>query len=423
MSTVPAPLTNWAGNVTFDAARVYRPTSVDELASLVAASRRIRAMGSGHSFSRVAVAAGDLVLLDRLPRQVDIDPQGATATVSAGMRYAEVATALHQASFGLANLASLPHITVAGSCATGTHGSGSEVPSLAASVVGLRMVGPDGEVRAVRRDTDPETFPGAVVALGALGVVTALTLAIEPAYQVSQTVRLDVPLDEVQARWDDVFDAAYSVSVFTDYASGTASVWLKSRDNRPSSGWSGGRAATVPVHPVPGMPTEWCTGQLGVPGPWYERLPHFRPDYVPGAGQELQSELFVPREVAADALAAIRGIAARVAPLIHIAELRTVRRDDLWLSTAHDRDAAAFHFTWIDDAGAVRPVLAEVEERLAPLGARPHWGKLTTLPPGRVVAGYPRAADFARLAREWDPGGKFRNPYLDTLFPRAPRQR
>ncbi|MEV4894122.1 D-arabinono-1,4-lactone oxidase [Nonomuraea sp. NPDC055795] len=428
------PITNWAGNVTFGAARVHRPESLDELRRVVAAGPRVRALGSGHSFSRVADTGHDLVRLDGLPPTVEIDAERSTAIVAAGLRYAEVAGHLHRAGFALANMASLPHISVAGSCATGTHGSGDGRRCLAAAVVALQLVGPEGDLVELSREHDPDVFPGAVVALGALGVVTRLTLEIEPAFEVAQRVRLDVPLEEVSKRFDEVYGAAYSVSAFTDWRGGKAEVWLKHRldeersgDERPEggrtgsgraeSGWAGGRAAERPVHPVPGMPPESCTEQLGVPGPWHERLPHFRPEFVPGAGEELQSEYYLPREAAGKAFEAIREIGPLVAPVLHVSEVRTVCGDDLWLSPAYGRDTVTLHFTWIRDAAAVMPALAEVEERLMPLGARPHWGKLTTTKPRQISAMYERAPEFGRLARDLDPSGKFRNSYVDALFP------
>ncbi|WP_181019719.1 D-arabinono-1,4-lactone oxidase [Nonomuraea typhae] len=415
------PITNWAGNVTFGAARVHRPATLGDLRHLVATSRRVRALGSGHSFSLVADTVHDLVRLDALPGSVEIDTATSTAAVSAGLRYADVAEHLHHAGYALATLASLPHISVAGSCATATHGSGDGSRCLAAAVVAVEMVGPEGDLVTLSRDHDPGVFPGAVVALGALGIVTRLTLEIEPAYEVAQRVRLDVPLTEVADCFDEVFGAAYSVSTFTDWRSGRAAVWLKHRLDapgpRPESGWAGGRAAERPMHPVPGMPARACTKQQGVPGPWHERLPHFRPAHAPSAGQELQSEYYLPRQAAGKAFAAIAEIGPLVAPVLHISEVRTVRGDDLWLSPAYDRDSLTIHFTWIRDTAAVMPALRAVEERLLPLGARPHWGKLTTARPRQIGALYERAADFARLRRRLDPPGKFRNAYVDALFP------
>lgn len=407
---------NWAGNVRFGAVRVHRPESVDELRRLVRDSDRIRALGSRHSFSPVADTTGDLIRLDGLPPRIEFDSAAGTVTLGAGMRYAEVVGALHDGGFALANLASLPHISVAGSCATGTHGSGDAQPSLAAAVVGLQLVGPDGETRELNRDE--QTFAGAVVALGALGIVTRLTLRVEPAFEVAQRVRVGVPLDEVTGQAEEIFGAAYSVSVFTDWRD-EARVWLKYRTDAGEPGWDGGRSAPGPEHPVPGMPPDACTLQGDVPGPWHERLPHFRADFVPSAGQELQSEFFLPRSAAAEAFTALRGIGDRIAEVLHVSEIRTVRGDDLWLSPAYRRDSVTLHFTWVDDLTAVLPVLAAVEQRLMPLGARPHWGKLTTVAPSVVVAGYERAGDFAQLARSFDPTGTFRNAFVDDLFPTA----
>lgn len=413
-----ARLRNWAGNVGYGAARVHRPESVDALRRAVADARRVRALGSGHSFSLVADTTGDLVRLDGLPPLVEIDTARSTVAVAAGMRYADVAVELHRKGYALPNMASLPHISVAGSCATGTHGSGDGLRCLSASVTALELVGPDGDLRELRRDADAG-FPGAVVALGALGVVTRLTLEVEPAFEVAQNVRLDVPLDDLAARFDEVFGAAYSVSAFTGWRGGEATVWLKCRAGAPEPVWGGGRAASAAVHPVPGMDPAACTVQLGEPGPWHERLPHFRPELTPSAGRELQSEWFLPREAAGAAIAEVRGLAGVLTPVLHISEIRTVRGDDLWLSPAYGRDSVTFHFTWHDDPAGVLPAVAALQERLVPLGARPHWGKLSTTPAGEVAARYDRAADFAALAGELDPGGKFRNAFVDALFPRG----
>jgi xylitol oxidase len=413
MPTSSGPVTNWAGNVTFRAAHIHRPTSVDELRELVARRPKIRALGTGHSFNLIADSTADLVRVDGLPGTVEIDRDRSTVTVAAGLRYAEVAVALERAGFALANLASLPHISVAGSVATGTHGSGDTQRNLAAAVAALTLVGPDGTVVEVHRDSDP----GAIVALGALGIVTALTLDIEPTFQVAQQVYRDVPLTEIAASFDDVYGSAYSVSAFTTWASGRAVVWQKRRVDGDEPAWRGAQPATEPVNPVPGMPATNATRQLGVAGPWHERLPHFRPEFTPSAGEELQSEFFLPRTEAATAIAAVREIGELIASVVQVSEIRTIRGDDLWLSPAYHRDSVAFHFTWIKDMLAVGPVLAQLEQRLLPLGARPHWGKVTSIPAARIVADYACAGDFAALLRRFDPDGKFRNSFVDDLFP------
>jgi xylitol oxidase len=411
------PGTNWAGNVTFRAARVHRPHSIDELRRIVAGCRRIRALGSGHSFSTIADTSDDVVVLNGLPQSVVVDSATLTATVPSGMSYAVLSEHLHRAGFALANLASIPHISIAGACATGTHGSGNDQRVLAAAVSGLQLVGSDGDVVELQRDVNRDKFRGSVVALGALGIVTQLKLDIEPAYDMTQWVHLGIPLDEVGDRLDDVFNAGYSVSAFTDWLSGEAAVWVKCRVDEPRSKWAAGRPADDAVHPVPGMSPHLCTEQLGTVGPWHERLPHFRPKSAAGNGNELQSEVFLPRRFAQGAIAALREISRLIEPVLLVSEVRTVRADDLWLSPAYGRDSIALHFTWTSDAAAVWPALVAIEERLLPLGARPHWGKLTSVDSHAVVTSYERAPDFEQLTYEVDPTQKFRNEFVNSLFP------
>jgi xylitol oxidase len=412
-------LTNWAGNITFGAARVHRPGTLDELQSVVAASDRVRALGSGHSFSPIADTTGDLVSVAGLPATVDVSPDRTTATVAAGMRYGEVAVALQAQGLALHNLGSLPHISVAGAVATGTHGSGPTLGSLSTAVVGLDLVTATGSV--LRLDRTDARFPGAVVALGALGVVTAVTLAVQPTYDVAQTVYQDLPVRRLATGLEEILAAGTSVSLFTTWGRDVVDqVWVKRRtdDPRPALGpdWLDARAATEPLHPVAGMSPASCTEQLGVPGPWHQRLPHFRLDHTPSSGAELQTEYLVPRRHALDALDAVHGIAARVAAVLQVSELRTVAADDLWLSPAYQQDSLAIHFTWVDDPAAVAPVVAELEQGLAPFGARPHWGKVFTMPPATVQSRYPRLADFAALRRELDPDDVFGNAMVDEYL-------
>ncbi|MET9248450.1 FAD-binding protein [Nonomuraea sp. NPDC003709] len=398
-------LTNWAGNTAFRAQDVHHPTSLDELQRLVSAGSRVRALGSGHSFNDVADTDGDLVVLDRMPDAVEIDSAAATVRVPARMTYARLAPQVHRAGFALANMASLPHISVAGSVATGTHGSGDAIPGLASAVSSLDLVTADGSVLTLSRgDAD---FPGAVVALGALGVVTSLTLDLVPSFELRQYVREGLTAAAL-ADFDQIMSAAYSVSLFTDWRD--TRVWLKSTEELTDADWHGTTPADGPRHPLPAMSAENCTVQLGVPGPWHERLPHFRPDAEPsGAGNELQSELILPREHAVKALRELYAIGDRIRPVLQISEVRSIAPDDLWLSPFRGRDSVGIHFTWIRDVAAVLPVLELVEETLAPFAPRPHWGKLFTRRPECP-------GDFRSLARRLDPEGKFANDFTRILL-------
>jgi xylitol oxidase len=414
-------LTNWAGNVTFGAARIHRPTSVPEVQELVAGSTRLRALGSGHSFSPVADTDGDLVLLGDLPPRCDIAADGRSATVSAGLRYGEIAPRLHDAGLALPNLGSLPHICVAGAAATGTHGSGDANPPLASSVVGLDVVTADGTL--VHLDEADPRFPGAVVSLGTIGVVTAVTLRVEPTFDVAQTVYDRMPMGALVALLDEVFAAAYSVSVFSTLRADVADqVWVKRRTDRRyadlGDDWLGAARADGPRHPVPGESPDSCTEQLGRPGSWFERLPHFRLDHRPSSGAELQSEFLVPREHAVAAVEVLRTLADVVAPPLQVAELRTVAADDRWLSMAYGRDSLAVHFTWHPDPAPALIAVRAVEQALAPLGARPHWGKVFTMTPEQVRPLYPRLADAGSLRRALDPDNVLGNAFVDRYVGR-----
>jgi alditol oxidase len=398
--------TNWAGNVTFGARREHRPTSVAELQAIVAAAGKVRALGTGHSFNRLADTPGDLVSTLALPSIMDI--RGRTVRVSAGVRYGELSAYLQSHGYALRNLASLPHISVAGAITTGTHGSGAVHGSLSTAVTALEFVTASGDLLTMDR-TDPR-FPGSVICLGALGILTAVTLEIRPAFDVAQYVYEDVPRSVAL----DALSAAYSVSLFTSW-SGPAvdQVWVKSTAPFALGDFP---VAHGPRHPIRSMPADSCTRQGGVFGPWHERLPHFRLDFTPSSGDELQAEYFVALSDLAAALEALDPISDRIASVLLISEVRTIAADELWLSPCYRRDSAAIHFTWKPDAAAVEPVLDLIEERLAPFGVRPHWAKLFRLSPAVLRTRYARLSDFIRLMADLDPTGKFRNDTIDALL-------
>ncbi|MFJ9665286.1 FAD-binding protein [Streptomyces sp. NPDC101219] len=411
-------VTNWAGNITYAGAELRRPRGLDELRALVRGGGRVRVLGSGHSFNRIADPGegGLLLSLDAMPPRIDVDTAARTVVAGAGVRYAELARTVHAHGLALGNMASLPHISVAGSVATGTHGSGVTNGPLASAVREVELVTAAGDLERIGRADD--RFGAVVTSLGALGVVTALTLDLEPAYEVEQHVFTELPLDVLDPRtFGQVMASAYSVSLFTDWrAPGFRQVWLKRRTDRPLPPFPWAEPATGKMHPVPGMPAVNCTEQSGVPGPWHERLPHFRAEFTPSSGAELQSEYLMPRGCAVEALHALDAVRETVAPVLQTCEIRTVAADEQWLSPAHGRDSVAFHFTWIADAGAVLPVVRRVEEALAPFAPRPHWGKVFTTPVAELRDRYPRLRDFAHLAGTLDPTETFRNAFVRELL-------
>ena len=406
---------NWAGNHPYAATRVLRPGTIGELRAMVAAQRAVKPLGTRHSFNDVADFAGGVQLdLSEIDSPLEIDEDTGTVTVGAATRYGDLAVPLDAAGYALANLASLPHCTVAGSVATATHGSGERHRNLAAAVAGVELVTADGELHTFTRAADPDVFPGVVVGLGALGVVTRVTLDIVPSYQVRQFVFDHLPWDAAYAHFDEIQAAAYSVSLFTTWTDDVDQVWLKHvLPTTERTEFFGATAAREPRHPVrsAGMSAEHTTRQLGVPGPWYDRIPHFRLGLTPSAGDELQSEFFVPREHAVAALRAVRELAGLVAPLLFVSEIRTIAGDDLWLSPAYGGDRVALHFTWRPLGEQVAAALPVIEERLAGFDVRPHWGKLFHGGPW-LARRYPRLADFRALADRLDPRGVFRSPFV-----------
>jgi xylitol oxidase len=405
---------NWAGNVSYSANTVHRPTSLDELRRLVARAPTMHVLGSGHSFNAIADAA-ELVSLEQMPSAIEIDRRAGTVTVGAAIRYGDLARELEGAQLALHNLASLPHISVGGAVATATHGSGDANGNLATAVAAVELVTSDGDVLQLSRGQDD--FDGIVVSLGALGVVTRLTLEVQPSYLVRQAVFEHLRWDVLFAEFDAVMASADSVSLFTDFGDDIGQLWRKSRvtlDRPYSLGTEcfGARVATQRRHPVPTLSADPCTEQLGVPGLWAERLPHFRMDAVPASGNELQSEYLVPRTEAVAALQAVRALAPLMRPHLWIAEIRTVAADQLWLSPAYRTESACLHFSWRFDPRAVSQLLPILESALVPFGARPHWGKLFVATAEVLEARFERLPDFRRLMERMDPRGAFQNAFL-----------
>ena len=419
-----APGLSWSGTVDYGPGPLHAPTSVAALKHLVAGSTRLRALGTRHSFSEVAASDGPLVTLTAMPPEIEIDTEASTVRVGAGVRYGELAVAAHAAGLALANMGSLPHISVGGASATGTHGSGNRSRSLASSVREIELVTAGGDLLTLSREADPDVFDGAVLSLGTLGILTHLTLDLVPAAPMRQTVHLDFPAERMdEANLAEMLGAGASVSLFHHWDGHIAQAWVKQRLSEDTDEgtalpehWLGGRRAPGPVHPLPGMPADFCTDQTGEPGPAHERLPHFRLEFTPSSGEEIQSEYFVPRERIGEALAAVMPLGERIRPLLHASEVRTVAADELWLSPAQHRDSACVHFTWKQRPAEVAALLPEIEERLAPFAPRPHWGKVFVLDPEVVRAQYPDLARFRALRDRLDPERVFRNEYVDRLL-------
>ena len=410
-------LKNWAGNLTYSTDHVQYPKSVAEVQQLIKKLPKLRALGTRHCFNTIADSKDDLVSTRDLNKVIAIDAKNHTVTVEGGIKYGELAPYLHQHGYALHNLASLPHISVAGSITTATHGSGIKNDNLSSAVTGLEIVIADGSVVHLSKATDPEKLNAAVVGLGALGIITKVTLQIQPTYNMRQRVFLKLPMSQLKLHFEEIMSAGYSVSLFTDWQSDSINeVWIKSRmdekdHNQPE--FYGAKAATKNLHPIIDHSAESCTDQMGVPGPWYERLPHFKMGFTPSSGKELQSEYFVPLKHAVEAIEAVSKLGKQIGSHLFITEIRTIAADNLWMSPCHNQTSVTIHFTWKQETEAVMKLLPLIEKELAPFNPRPHWGKIFTIEPKVLESRYEKLADFKKLVAEYDPKAKFRNGFLD----------
>lgn len=412
MSDIPiTPGTNWGGNHTYRAPHIARPTTRPDLQQLVADSDQLAAIASRHTFSAIGDAAA-LVDLSGMSEPPSFDPNTGLVTISGSATYTDVAFALSAAGRALHNLASLPHVSVAGGVATGTHGSGSALQNLASAVESIELLTATGDFVTLRHG-DPD-FEGAVVNLGALGLVTQMTLRTERAYDVAQTVHDGLTWDLWTGSFDEIMSSATSVSVFTRWGDAPGELWRKQRTDvaSPIEGEPFDTSpAITPRHPIPGADAAACTEQSGRPGAWWNRLPHFRADAVPSSGAEIQSECFIDRADSAAALDAMRSIAAQLADSLMVSEIRTIAADEHWMSPCHARASTAFHFTWKLDPKAVADAVELVGRTLTPFGVRHHWGK--AMPAEWNASGsFERHSDFLELKERFDPTDTFTTPWF-----------
>ncbi len=410
--------TNWAGNLEYSTENLHLPKSVEELQQMVKDCDKARALGTRHCFNTIADSNDNQISVQHLNQVVSLDEQASTVTIEAGMSYGQLCPYLHERGFALHNLASLPHISVAGACATATHGSGMRNGNLATVVTALEFIDANGALITLSRKTDPEKFRGAVVNLGGLGVLTKLTLAIQPAFQMRQDVYQFLPLSQLEENFEEIMSSGYSVSLFTDWQTDKVNqVWIKRRieendTEKAAPTFFGASLATKNIHPIVELSAENCTEQMGVPGPWHERLPHFRMNFTPSSGKELQTEYFVPRQHAVEAIRAVSQLKDQLGPLLMISEIRAIDADDFWMSPCYQQPCIAIHFTCEQNKELLQQVMPMIEQALQPYEARPHWGKMFAMSPTRLQSLYQKLPDFKALLMEYDPQGKFRNDFM-----------
>jgi xylitol oxidase len=334
---------NWAGSHSDVATGVHAPATVVGPQESVARSGRVRASGARHSCNASTDSPGTPIAVTRLDRVVGLDRQRGTVTVEGG-------------------------------------------------------IAPDSTVVTLARDREDERFRGAVVGLGATGIVASLTRDVVPTCQLRQDSYADLPLEALDDRaW---VKRRVEDGVATAVPAARYGAALPSPDSPPIDAIGAGRSTTP-----------------GVAGPRHERLPRFHPTALADAGAALQPGYVVPRADAVAALRVVAGLRERIAPPLMASEVRTSAADDRWLRPDDERDSVASHFTGHPGWAGVGALLPDLEAGLAPFGPSPHWGTLCTRPPTRLAARYPRPPDFRALLGERDPAGKFRNASVErTAF-------
>jgi alditol oxidase len=410
--------TNWAGNYTYSTKNLDHASTVEDVLHSVRGHTHLKALGARHSFNGIADSTVDQISLKHFD-QIELDAKARTVTVGAGVTYGQLAPYIDSRGFAVHNLASLPHISVVGACATATHGSGNNNGNLSTAVRAMEIITANGEVVTFSRERLGDKFQGTVVGLGAIGVITKITLEVQPSFQMTQMVYENLSFSQFEHHLDDVFASGYSVSIFTNWQNRRATqVWIKRRVDQashadPKEAFYGATPATRNLHPLAGHSAENCTEQMGIPGPWYERLPHFRMNFTPSSGAELQSEYFVPRDKGYAAILAVEQLRDQITPHLFITEFRTIAADDLWISPCYQRPSMTLHFTWKPQWPEVKRVLPLIEEKLAPFGVRPHWAKLFTMPPARLQSQYAKISAYQEIVAQYDPNRKFRNEFID----------
>jgi xylitol oxidase len=411
---------NWAGNLTYSTSNVFYPNTISELQSLVKKCSKLRGLGTRHCFNTIADSKYNLISSAKLNKIVSLDKINSSVTVEAGIKYGELAPYLDKQGFALHNLASLPHISVAGSIITATHGSGVNNGNLSTAVSGLELIMADGRAEKFSKEKDGDIFNAMVVNLGAMGIISQVTLAIQPSFTMRQQVFVKMPMERLKDHFNEIVSAGYSVSLFTDWQSDFINeVWIKEKVNpeieyRGMEEFYGGKAAIKDLHPILEISAENCTPQMGKPGPWYERLPHFKMGFTPSSGKELQSEYFVSKSNAVEAIFAIKSLGKQIGPHLFITEIRTIAADTFWLSPCRNQDSVAIHFTWKQEWDSVQKLLPLIEKELAPFNPRPHWGKIFTMPAPVLESRYEKLSEFKKLVAHYDPKTKFRNDFLNN---------
>ncbi|MFJ3720196.1 D-arabinono-1,4-lactone oxidase [Streptomyces sp. NPDC090057] len=424
---------NWGGNVSARPAREVAPASVEELAAEVRRAAedglKVKAVGTGHSFTSIAATDGVLIRPQLLTGIRGVDREAMTVTVEAGTPLKRLNAALAREGLSLTNMGDIMEQTVSGATSTGTHGTGRESGSIAAQIRGLELVTADGSVLTCSEEENPEVFAAARIGLGALGVVTAITFAVEPLFLL--TAREEpMPFDRVTAEFDQLWAENEHFEFYWFPHTGNTNTKRNNRSAGPEqpvgrlSGWfedeflsNGvfqvaqwvGRAAPASVPAIARISSRALSART------YTDIP-YEVFTSPRRVRFLEMEYAVPRAALVDALRELKAMVDRSGLRVSFpVEVRTAPADDITLSTASGRDTAyiAVHMF----RGTPYHAYFTAAERIFTAHeGRPHWGKLHTRDAAYLSGVYPRFAEFTALRDRLDPERLFQNDYLRRIL-------
>lgn len=423
---------NWAGNQKANPLSIEAPKSVSELSAIVSRAsgqgQKVKAVGSGHSFTSAAATNGRMIRLENLSGILHIDHASSQVTVGAGTRLSDLNMLLHTEGLALANLGDIAYQTVAGAISTSTHGTGKALTGLAGQVVAMKLINGQGEIIECSKSVNPHIFDVARVSVGALGIITEYTLQAVPSFRLRA---LEQPM-----RLDDVLENAHDLASAHDHFEFfwiPHTKWaLTKRNNRTED-------ELQPLPRVKGwidktFMENYAFGALC-------RVGRARPSLIPRLATALPSsgsreyvdqsfkifasprivrfyemEHALPVDALVPALKEIRAMVDRKGYLLNFpVEVRFTKGDDVPLSTAYGRDSAyiAVH---VYKGMECEPFFRDVEDILRAYDARPHWGKMHYRDAEELSKLYPRWDEFIALRNQLDPQRTFSNAYSDTVF-------
>ncbi|MER6783927.1 D-arabinono-1,4-lactone oxidase [Streptomyces sp. NPDC000658] len=424
---------NWGGNVVARPAREVTPASVDELAEAVRRAAedglKVKAVGTGHSFTSIAATDGVLIRPQLLTGIRKIDRDDMTVTVEAGTPLKRLNLALAREGLSLTNMGDIMEQTVSGATSTGTHGTGRESASIAAQIKGLELVTADGSVLVCSEKENPEVFSAARIGLGALGVVTALTFAVEPLFLL--TAREEpMPFDRVLAEFDELWAENEHFEFYWFPHTGSTNTKRNNRSAGPAkpvsqvAGWiedeflsNGvfqvaqwvGRAAPATIPAIARLSSKALSART------YTDIP-YKVFTSPRRVRFVEMEYAVPREAVTETLRELRTAIDRSGLRISFpVEVRTAPADDITLSTASGRDSAYIAVHMVRGT-AYQGYFTAAERIFTAHEGRPHWGKVHTRDAEYFAGVYPRFEEFTALRDRLDPDRLFQNDYLRRVL-------